>query len=47
MLPWTKLAATNLPDGAELSLWRRGDEVVVRIRNEELMSNRQHGSEER
>ena len=37
MVPWTKLASTSTPDGSELSLWRRGSEVVVRIRNEELM----------
>jgi len=47
MVPWIKLASTSTPDGSELSLWRRGTEVVVRIRNEELMSNRQTGSEER
>jgi spermidine synthase len=46
MIPWEKLAASTTPDGADLTLWRRGDELVVRIRSEELMSNRRFGSEE-
>lgn len=46
MTPWEKLATTATPEGDELALWRRGSELVVRIRNEELMSNRQFGSEE-
>jgi spermidine synthase len=46
MTPWERLAASSTPDGADLTLWRRGDELVVRIRGEELMSNRRFGSEE-
>jgi len=41
-----KLDAARAPDGAELSLWRRGDELVVRAGGVDLMSNRAHGSEE-
>lgn len=47
MIPWNKLATARAPDGTELSLWRRGDEIVVRVGGVDLMSNRQHGSEER
>jgi spermidine synthase len=46
MIPWQMIASSAGPGGAELSLWRRGDELVVRVRGEELMSNRRFGSEE-
>jgi spermidine synthase len=46
MIPWQMIAASAGPGGADLSLWRRGDELVVRVRGEELMSNRRVGSEE-
>lgn len=46
MIPWNKLASTRAPDGSELSLWRRGDEIVVRVGSADLMSNRMHNSEE-
>lgn len=47
MIPWNKLATARAPDGTELSLWRRGEEIVVRVGGVDLMSNRQHNSEER
>ena len=46
MLPWFKLASARAPDGAELSLWQRGDDLVVRAGGVELMSSRSHGSED-
>lgn len=47
MVPWNKVGSARAPDGTELSLWVRGGEVVVRVGGVDLMSNRQHGSEER
>jgi spermidine synthase len=46
MIPWTKLGSARAPDGMELSLWKRDDEIVVRAGVAVLMSTRQHGSEE-
>jgi spermidine synthase len=46
MLPWFKLASARAPDGTELSLWQRGDELVVRAGGVDLMSTRSHGSED-
>jgi spermidine synthase len=46
MTPWVKRDAASAPDGTELSLWQRGDELVVRAGTVDLMSNRTHGSEE-
>jgi spermidine synthase len=46
MLPWTRLGLTVLPCGSELSLWRRGNELVVRAGSSDLMSTRSHASEE-
>lgn len=40
------LETTTTPDGTPLSLNQRGDEWVIRARNEDLMSSRMHGSEE-
>ena len=44
MIPWTKLDVALSPDGAELTLWRRGDELCVRASGVDLMSNKRHGS---
>jgi spermidine synthase len=46
MKPWETLDTTTAPDGAELTLARRGDEYVLRVRGHLLMSSRLHGSEE-
>ncbi len=46
MIPWVKLGSARAPDGTELSLWQRGEELVVRAGTVDLMSNRTHGSEE-
>ncbi len=46
MIPWIKLDAARAPDGTEISLWRRGGELVVRAGGVDLMSTRAHGSEE-
>ena len=47
MLPWRELARARAPGGGELSLHQRGEELVIRVDGDELMSSRQHASEER
>jgi spermidine synthase len=44
--PWETLGRARTPDGGELVLARRGEEVVIRVRGRDLMSSRMHGSEE-
>lgn len=46
MKPWTELDRARAEGGGELSLHRRGDELVIRIDGQPLMSSRRHGSEE-
>lgn len=56
MIPWQRLASSPLPavssqprgpGPAELVLWKRGeDELVIRVGSHELMSSRQHHSED-
>ena len=46
MQPWEILDRAKAPDGTELVLARRGEELVVRAGGRVLMSSRQHGSEE-
>jgi spermidine synthase len=43
--PWIELDRVRAEGGGELSLHRRGEELVIRIDNEPLMSSRRHGSE--
>jgi spermidine synthase len=45
MLPWITMATARVADGSEFVLARRGDEWVVRVDQQLLMSNRQHDSE--
>ncbi len=45
MKPWETLATAEAPGVGTLTLARRGDEYVLRVRGVTLMSNRQHGSE--
>jgi spermidine synthase len=47
VIPWETLGRARAPDGAELILARRGDEHVIRVRGNDLMSSRLHGSEEK
>lgn len=47
MLPWQEIARDRAPGGGVLSLHRRGDEHVIRIDGEVLMSSTGHASEER
>lgn len=47
MKPWETLATVTAPDGAPITLARRGDEYVLRAGGHVLMSSRQHASEER
>lgn len=44
---WELLDTATLPSGDHVTLDRRGDEYVIRVAGFELMSSRQHGSEER
>ncbi|MBN1210462.1 MAG: hypothetical protein JXB05_36750 [Myxococcaceae bacterium] len=46
MKPWEVLARAPAPDGGELVLHHRDGEFVIRVRGQELMSSRVHGSEE-
>lgn len=46
MKPWEVLAQAPAPDGGEFVLHHRDGEFVIRVRGQELMSSRVHGSEE-
>ena len=46
MNPWLVLDRAKTPDGTELTLSRRGEELVIRVGGALLMSSRQHGSED-
>ena len=46
MIAWVKHGSARAPDGTEVSLWQRGDELVVRAGAIDLMSTRLHGSED-
>lgn len=47
MKPWKVIERAPAPDGGELVLHQRGEEFAIRVNGRELMSSRQHGSEER
>jgi len=47
MIPWKLLGKAKTPrNGAELRLYRRGDEFSIKADNQELMNSQTHGSEE-
>ena len=47
MIPWERLDSATIPDSAQtMELWRRGDELVIRVDGKELMGSRAHGSED-
>ncbi len=47
MIPWTLLDRALIPDnGGELTLYKRGGELLIRADMRELMSSRAHASEE-
>lgn len=46
MLPRTLLDSLTTKDGRRLALYQRGDDFVIQVDLEELMSSRSHGSEE-
>ena len=46
MKPWELLGQARTPDGATMMLTRSGDEYVIRVDAQQLMSSRMHGSEE-
>ena len=47
MKPWTVIDRAPAPGGGELVLHQRDGEFAIRVNGRELMSSRQHGSEER
>ncbi|WP_309889018.1 hypothetical protein [Archangium sp.] len=47
MKPWKVIDRTPAPGGGELVLQQRGEEFAIRVNGRELMSSRQHGSEEK
>ena len=47
MKPWTVVGRASAPGGGELVLQQRGEEFAIRVNGHELMSSRQHGSEEK
>lgn len=47
MKPWKVLERAPAPGGGELVLHQRGEEFAIRVNGRELMSSRQHGSEEK
>ena len=46
MKAWELLGGARTPDGTELTLMRRGGELVILAGGKDLMSSRMHGSEE-
>lgn len=47
MLPWIQLGAAKVPgSGEEMALYQRGTEFSIRVGNYDLMSSREHGSED-
>jgi spermidine synthase len=46
MLPWTLLDTATVPGDGEIRLHQRGSEFSIRVDNYELMSSREHGSED-
>lgn len=46
MTPWILLDTDTVPDGGELRLKRRGDELSIMLDGNELMNSRVHGSED-
>jgi len=46
VIPWEKQGTASAPDGTSLTLWRRGEEYVLRAGAVDLMSSRTHGSED-
>jgi spermidine synthase len=46
MKPWETLAITTTPDGSTLQLRRHDDDYVIRAEGYDLMTSRQHGSED-
>ncbi len=47
MKPWKVIDRAPAPGGGELVLQQRGEEFAIRVNGRELMSSRQHGSEEK
>jgi spermidine synthase len=46
MKPWEILGQARTPDRATMTLTRSGDEYVIRVDGQQLMSSRMHGSED-
>lgn len=46
MIRWERLGSGRVPEGETLELFRRGEELSIRIGGAELMTSRAHGSED-
>ena len=46
MIPRERLASARIPGGGEMTLYRRGNDHMILVDREELMSSRMSGSEE-
>jgi len=46
MIPRTLIASAQIPNGPEMRLYSRGEDHMILLEREELMSSRQSGSEE-
>lgn len=46
MKAWEILGQARTPDRATMTLTRSGDEYVIRVDGQQLMSSRMHGSED-
>ena len=46
MIPRERLAAARIPGGGEMILYRRGNDHMILVDRDELMSSRMSGSEE-
>ncbi|QNM82655.1 spermidine synthase [Sphingomonas sabuli] len=46
MIPRQRVASAHIPGGGEMTLYRRGDDHMILVDREELMSTRMGGSEE-
>jgi len=46
LIPRTHLATARIPDGPEMHLYTRGDDHMILVERDELMSTRMSGSEE-
>lgn len=46
MRPWNRVEVDTVPGGGTMDLWERGGEFVIRVDNVQLMTSREHHSEQ-